>query len=102
LVQLAIAASFAANLLLLVLKIWMAATTGSMAIIASAADSFLDLVSGLVLVATERAAHRNVDYFKYPEGKGRIEPVGVVIFATIMCLSSLIIFLQSLQVCGAV
>jgi hypothetical protein len=42
-----------------------------------------------VLVLTQRAAHRNVDPHEYPEGRARLEPLGIVVFATVMCLSSL-------------
>jgi len=97
-VQSAILLSFGCNVLLLGLKLWMAILTGSMSIIASAADSFLDLLSGLVLMVTERAAHENVDLYLYPEGRGRIEPIGVIIFATVMCLSSLNILIESVKV----
>jgi hypothetical protein len=88
LVQSAILLSFGCNVLLLVLKGWMALVTGSMSILASAADSLLDLLSGLVLLLTERATH-NVDHYKYPEGRARLEPIGVVIFATVNLLLSL-------------
>ena len=82
LVQSAILLSFGCNVLLLLMKGWMALVTGSMSILASAADSLLDLLSGAVLLLTERATH-NVDHYKYPEGRARIEPIGVIIFATV-------------------
>ena len=86
LVQSAILLSFGCNVLLLVTKGWMALVTGSMSILASAADSLLDLLdllAGAVLLLTERATH-NVDHYKYPEGRARIEPIGVIIFATVL------------------
>jgi hypothetical protein len=83
LVQSAILLSFGCNVLLLIIKGWMALVTGSMSILASAADSLLDLLSGAVLLLTERATH-NVDHYKYPEGRARIEPIGVIIFATVL------------------
>jgi Co/Zn/Cd efflux system component len=63
-VHVAILLSFGCNLLLLCMKAWMAVVTGSMAIIASTADSLLDLLSGAVLLLAERAAHTNVNHYK--------------------------------------
>ena len=67
-----------------------------MSVIASAADSALDLVSGAVLFVTQRAMAR-VDRYKYPEGKARLEPVGIVIFSTVMGMSSLQIIIESVK-----
>jgi cation diffusion facilitator family transporter len=75
----------------------MAIATGSMAIIASAADSLLDLVSGIVLLVADRMANQNVDFYKYPEGRSRVEPIGIIIFATVMCLSSLNILIECIK-----
>ena len=93
----AIIASFVSNVLLLLMKGWLAFSTGSIAIIASAADSLLDLLSGVVLLVTQRLAHHNVDFQKYPEGRARVEPIGVIVFATVMCLSSLNILVESIR-----
>ena len=49
-------------------KLLAAFLSGSMAVIASAADSALDLVSGAVLFLSQRAVAR-VDVYQYPEGK---------------------------------
>ena len=46
LMRTAIMASFWTNVVLLLLKAWLAIATGSMAVLASAADSLLDLLSG--------------------------------------------------------
>eukprot|EP00615_Pteridomonas_danica_P001413 CAMPEP_0114361108 /NCGR_PEP_ID=MMETSP0101-20121206/24423_1 /TAXON_ID=38822 ORGANISM="Pteridomonas danica, Strain PT" /NCGR_SAMPLE_ID=MMETSP0101 /ASSEMBLY_ACC=CAM_ASM_000211 /LENGTH=288 /DNA_ID=CAMNT_0001505793 /DNA_START=202 /DNA_END=1065 /DNA_ORIENTATION=+ len=96
-IQSAIILSFLSNVVLLILKMWMAIVTGSMAIIASAADSLLDLVSGVVLLVADRMANKNVDFYKYPEGRSRVEPIGIIIFATVMCLSSLNILIECLK-----
>jgi divalent metal cation (Fe/Co/Zn/Cd) transporter len=37
-------------------------------------------------------------FVRYPEGRGRIEPIGVLIFATVMCLSSLNILIESIKI----
>jgi len=97
-VQSAILLSFASNVVLLVMKGWMAILTGSMSIIASTADSLLDLLSGAVLLMADRAAHKNVNHYEYPEGRSRMEPIGIIIFSTVMCLSSLNILYESLKI----
>jgi cation diffusion facilitator family transporter len=95
--RIAILASFFSNVLLLLLKGYLAFSTGSIAIIASAADSLLDLLSGLVLLYTQRVAFENVDRMRYPEGRARVEPIGIIVFSTVMCLSSLNILVESLR-----
>jgi hypothetical protein len=53
-VKLAVHGSFALNVLLLAGKLLAAIATGSLSVIAAAADSLLDLISGIVLTLTER------------------------------------------------
>ena len=50
---------------------------------ASLVDSGLDNLSVLVILVTTNAK-RKVDRYKYPQGKERLEPVGVMLFASIM------------------
>jgi hypothetical protein len=38
---------------------------------------FTDIVSGIVLVIADRMANKNVDFYKYPEGRSRVEPIGM-------------------------
>jgi divalent metal cation (Fe/Co/Zn/Cd) transporter len=89
--------SFGANVALFVAKLFVAIASGSLVVTASAADSFLDLISGFVLSLTERAIRRADPLNKYPEGKQRMEPVGVVVFASIMGMSSLLIIMEALK-----
>jgi len=35
---------------------------------------------------------------RYPEGRSRMEPIGIIIFSTVMCLSSLNILYESLKI----
>jgi cation diffusion facilitator family transporter len=93
-VRRAIQCSFVLNVLLLAAKIVAAIASGSMAAIASTADSLLDLVSGVVMMLTQRAMNK-VDKDKYPEGKARLEPLGVVVFAAVMGMSSLQIIVEA-------
>ena len=92
----AVNGSFFLNVCLTVAKIVAVVASGSMSALASAADSLLDLVSGAVLFLTQRAMRR-ADPYKYPEGKARLEPLGVVIFAVVMGMSSLQIILEAVR-----
>ena len=78
------------------MKVVAAVASGSMSVVASAADSLLDLISGLVLFLAQRAVEK-FDVYKYPEGRSRIEPLGVVIFAAVMGMSSLQIIVESVK-----
>ena len=92
-VTLAINLSNLANLLLLGSKIPLCIVTGSLAIIASVLDSVLDLVVGLLLWIARRAV-KNENKYKYPIGKARMQPLGIIVFAAIMGTVSLQILTQ--------
>ena len=82
----AIQISFWSNVLLLALKIYAAVVSGSLSIVANALDSVLDILSGLVLWASNRAANIKTyrKQYKYPFGRKKAEAVGIVIFCAIM------------------
>lgn len=63
-----------ANLILFVAKVYASVASRSMAVIASTLDSFLDLLSGLILLVTSRAMSKPNQY-SYPIGKKRMQPV---------------------------
>jgi hypothetical protein len=93
-VSMAIALSFGTNIILVFIKLGAAIMSGSLSVLASFMDSFLDIVAGLILYWTSlRMAKR--DLFKYPEGKTRLEPVGTVLFASVMGMASLQILVES-------
>ena len=96
-VGLALSFSFGTNVILLILKLYVAIQTGSVTLLAAAADSMLDIFSGAVLFITERIAHQPFDPMKFPEGRTRIEPIGVIVFATIMFMSSLQILVEAIE-----
>jgi cation diffusion facilitator family transporter len=98
-VAVAIHGSFGLNVVLLAVKIVASVMSRSMAVIASAADSLLDLLSGTVLVVTHWIVQRrrSTDNMRYPQGKSRIEPIGVFAFAIIMMLSSLQIIIEAVR-----
>lgn len=94
--QAAIQLSFYLNLMLLVGKLAAAIYTGSLVIITSAVDSLLDLVSGAILVITERVM-RKKDPYMYPVGKSRMEPVGVIVFTSVMGMCYLQLIMESFK-----
>lgn len=69
-IHMAINLSFVANLALFATKVFLALFSGSMAILASAFESFLDIVSNAIIFFTIRIIRRK-DYYTYPVGKVR-------------------------------
>lgn len=67
-IHLAINVSFVANIALFATKVFLALFSGSMAILASAFESFLDIVSNGIIFLTIRVI-RQKDYYTYPVGK---------------------------------
>eukprot|EP00164_Ancoracysta_twista_P007992 GFYU01011458.1.p1 GENE.GFYU01011458.1~~GFYU01011458.1.p1 ORF type:complete len:419 (+),score=124.40 GFYU01011458.1:57-1259(+) len=92
----AIRVSFFFNVLLFGAKMIVAIQSGSLSVIASAVDSFLDLFSGLVLTMSNKAANER-DPFDYPSGKQRLEPVGLVVFSSVMGMVSLTVIIEGLK-----
>ncbi|WZZ05302.1 hypothetical protein YC2023_091223 [Brassica napus] len=72
-----------ANIFLLSLKIYATIKSGSIAIAASTLDSLLDLMAGGILWFTHLSM-KNINIYKYPIGKLRVQPVGIIIFAAVM------------------
>lgn len=92
----AITGSFILNVGLLAVKIVGVGISGSMALLASVIDSCLDVFSGMVLFAT-RLAIDHTDPYKYPQGKRRLEPLGVLVFSVVMSVASLQIIRESAE-----
>ncbi|KAF2722091.1 cation efflux family protein [Polychaeton citri CBS 116435] len=84
-----------ANIILLIGKIVAAFTTGSLSLIASLVDSALDLLCTLIVWSTNKLVqwHLNALQKKFPVGRRRLEPLGILVFSIIMVIS----FLQILQ-----
>ncbi|KAJ7009502.1 hypothetical protein NC653_000251 [Populus alba x Populus x berolinensis] len=85
-----------ANVLLLVFKIYAAIRTGSIAIAASTLDSLLDLLAGGILWFTH-ISMKNINIYKYPIGKLRVQPVGIIIFAAVMATLGFQILIQAVE-----
>jgi cation diffusion facilitator family transporter len=96
LVAFAINLSFAANVLLLGLKIFASSASASLAVIASAVDSVMDLLSGSILWLSAHLAARRSPYL-FPVGKSRYEPISIIIFAALMGAAALQIISQGAE-----
>ncbi|XP_047974803.1 metal tolerance protein 4-like [Salvia hispanica] len=85
-----------ANILLLAFKIFATIKSGSLAIAASTLDSLLDLMAGGILWFSHLAM-KNVNIYKYPIGKLRVQPVGIIIFAAVMATLGFQVFVQAVE-----
>ncbi|XP_075475047.1 metal tolerance protein 4-like [Primulina tabacum] len=85
-----------ANVLLLGFKIFATLKSGSLAIAASTLDSLLDLMAGGILWITHLSM-KNINIYKYPIGKLRVQPVGIIIFAAIMATLGFQVLMQALE-----
>ncbi|KAF3792467.1 Cation-efflux pump [Nymphaea thermarum] len=92
--RLAVHASNVANVVLFIAKIYASIESKSLAVIASTLDSLLDLLSGFILWFTAHSMKKPNQY-SYPIGKGRMQPVGIVVFASIMATLGFQILLES-------
>ncbi|KAK4746306.1 hypothetical protein SAY87_012618 [Trapa incisa] len=92
--KVAIYASNIVNIVLFLAKVYASAMSRSMAVIASTLDSLLDLLSGFILWFTDHAM-RKPNQLRYPIGKERMQPVGIVVFASVMCTLGLQILFES-------
>ncbi|XP_076926087.1 metal tolerance protein 9-like [Bidens hawaiensis] len=90
----AITVSNVANLILFIAKVYASIESKSLAVIASTLDSLLDLLSGFILWFTSYAM-RNPNQFNYPIGKNRMQPVGIIVFASVMGTLGFQILLES-------
>ncbi|XP_022139063.1 metal tolerance protein 11 isoform X1 [Momordica charantia] len=92
----AIRISNVANLVLFVAKVYASIRSGSLAIIASTLDSLLDLLSGFILWFTAFSMQTPNPY-QYPIGKKRMQPLGILVFASVMATLGLQIILESIR-----
>ncbi|KAI8916637.1 cation efflux family-domain-containing protein [Powellomyces hirtus] len=81
--KIAVYGSLCANIALFGLQLVAAILSGSLALLATTADSFMDLGSSLVLVYAGRAADSD-NPLKYPTGKRRMETAGILVFSIMM------------------
>lgn len=65
------------------MQVYATLQSGSLAIAASTLDSLPDLMAGGILWFTHLSM-KNINIYKYPIGKLRVQPVGIVVFAAVM------------------
>lgn len=84
-----------ANIVLLIAKIIAAFGSSSLSLIASLVDSALDLLCTLIIWTTNKLVQWKIRRLqhKFPVGRRRLEPLGILVFSIIMIVS----FLQILQ-----
>ncbi|KAK0533555.1 hypothetical protein OC835_002978 [Tilletia horrida] len=97
--QFAININLAINVLLIGGKGFAVLTSNSVSLIASFVDSVLDLLSTVIIFLTSKAiAYRSAHtMFKYPVGKRRLEPLGVVVFSVLMLTSFSQVLVESVE-----
>lgn len=89
--------SLAANVILFLLKLFASFSTVSMAIIASTVDSALDLVSQCVICWAQRGTV-SFSAEEYPVGRNKLEPLGVILCASLMGSAALLVLFESSQI----
>ncbi|TLS30023.1 hypothetical protein PpBr36_03338 [Pyricularia pennisetigena] len=99
-IKFAVNASFVVNFCLFIIQLYAAISTGSLALFATAADAFMDLVSSFVMLVTSRMAARPSIY-KYPVGRTRIETIGVILFCALMTTVAIQLLVESGRNLGA-
>ncbi|KAF9124247.1 hypothetical protein BGW39_008337 [Mortierella sp. 14UC] len=97
LVQLAVNVSFLANVFLVIIKIWTVLLSDSLAVLASMLDSLMDLLSGAIIWYSARLRNNTTDGDRYPVGKARMEPLGIIVFAAVMVTSFMQVMLQAFE-----
>lgn len=88
--KIAVWGSLLANIILSVLQLYAAISSGSLSLFTTMADAVFDPLSNLTLILTNRAVRR-VDPSRFPSGKARLETVGNIVFCFLMTAVSLII-----------
>lgn len=98
-VQLYINVNLLVNFLLVFGKVFAVLSSNSVSLMASLVDSALDLLCTVVIFMTSKAtAYRSWHtFYKYPVGKRRLEPLGVLIFSVLMVISFLQVLLESVN-----
>ncbi|KAI0473561.1 hypothetical protein GGR56DRAFT_537574 [Xylariaceae sp. FL0804] len=88
-----------ANVLLLAGKLAAAVSTGSLSLIASTVDSALDLLCTLIIWSTNRVVRWRLNALqkRFPVGRRRLEPLGILVFSIIMVISFAQILQESVQ-----
>lgn len=95
-VTFAIYLNLVANTILLILKIIVTVLTSSVSVLASMVDAALDFLSTAIIWVTTRMISQQ-DQYKYPVGRRRLEPIGVLLFSVIMITSFFQVALEGIK-----
>lgn len=95
-VTLAIYINFAANAILLAGKLAVVLSVPSVSVLASLVDAILDFLSTAIVWITTWLISRQ-DQYRYPIGRRRLEPIGVLVFSVIMITSFAQVALEAIQ-----
>jgi divalent metal cation (Fe/Co/Zn/Cd) transporter len=85
-----------ANLVLLIGKVAVVISVPSVSVLASLVDAGLDFLSTVIVWTTTTLIARQ-DQYRYPVGRRRLEPVGVLVFSVIMITSFVQVALEAIQ-----
>lgn len=98
-VYMAILFNFFINFLLLIGKVAIAFLTDSLSIVASLVDSILDFLSTFIIyIANRLSTTKNWrTQLSYPIGRAKLEPLGILIFSTIIIISFFQVGLESFK-----
>ncbi|KXG50637.1 Cation efflux protein [Penicillium griseofulvum] len=94
--RIAVYGSFAANIILSIIQVYGAVSSGSLSLFTTMADAVFDPMSNLTLLLCNKAVNR-VDPRKFPAGKARIETAGNICFCFLMTAVSFIIIAFSIR-----
>ncbi|PNS13873.1 Metal tolerance protein 9 [Sphaceloma murrayae] len=88
-----------ANIILLIAKIGAASSSNSLSLIASLLDSALDLLCTVIVWTTNRLVQWRLSALnkRFPVGRRRLEPLGILVFSIIMVISFAQILQESAQ-----
>lgn len=95
-VQIATWGSLVANVVLAILQVYAASSSGSLSLFTTMADALFDPLSNITLMVSNRAVKR-VDSRRFPSGKARIETVGNIVFCFLMNAVSWILIVVSIM-----
>ncbi|OAP56106.1 hypothetical protein AYL99_09285 [Fonsecaea erecta] len=94
--QIAVYGSFVANIILAVLQVYGAVSSGSLSLFTTMADAIFDPLSNITLILSNKAVNK-VDARKFPAGRARIETAGNIVFCFLMTAVSFILIAFSVQ-----
>ncbi|KAJ5091395.1 hypothetical protein NUU61_006265 [Penicillium alfredii] len=94
--RIAVYGSFAANIILSIVQVYGAVSSGSLSLFTTMADAIFDPMSNLTLLLCNKAVNR-VDPRKFPAGKARIETAGNICFCFLMTAVSFILIAFSIR-----